>query len=131
MLKIDQAFIESFIEADFQIPTVYENTSYTPVVGTAYAELRMLPNDKTAYTVSDVDETDGIFRIILRYPANAGAMAAKIKAQDIAEYYTIGSQVEYDGQSAIITGFSRQEGFPETGWYKIIVSIRYRAFIRR
>lgn len=130
-IKIDQAFVQSFIDGDFGLPVDYENMPYTPVSGTAFAELIHLPNPIDSLTLADMNETSGIFRIILRYPADGGAIAAKTKAEAIMAHYPIGSSVAYSGQSATIRSVDRQAGVVEDAWYTLVVSIRYISFITR
>jgi hypothetical protein len=113
------------------LPTAYENKDYTPVPQTAYAEIINLPNPVDPLSYSDSDETSGIFRIILRYPVNQSAIISKTKAQEIIDYYKIGTIVSYSNQSAIIRKTTRQKGAPENGWYKTVVSLQYFAIITR
>ena len=72
VVKIDQAFVSSFIAGGFGLEIAHENLAYEPTTGTEYAELRTLNNDVTAYDLATLDITDGVFRVILRYPANSG-----------------------------------------------------------
>lgn len=130
-IKIDQAFIESFIDGAYGVDIAYQNQPYTPTAGTPYAELLNIPNDITALDLSDTNETDGLFRIILRYPVDTGAIAAKIKAEAMMASYSIGSSVSYSGQSARITAVNRQQGVVEESWYVTLITISYRAFIPR
>lgn len=130
-IKIDQAFIQSFIDGAYGLETAYQNQPYTPTAGTPYAELLNIPNDITALDLKDTNETDGLFRIILRYPVDSGAFAAKNEAETIMANYPIGSSVSYSGQSARITAVNRQQGVVEESWYVTLITISYRAFIPR
>jgi hypothetical protein len=130
-IKIDQAFLQSYIDGNFGLSISHENMPYTPVSGTEYAELINLPNPIDALTLADMNETSGIFRIILRYPVETGAIAAKTKAEAIMAHYPIGSTVAYSSQSATIRSVNRQAGIVEQSWYTIVVSITYLAFITR
>jgi hypothetical protein len=130
-LKIDQAFISTFIDAAFGLPIAHENMEYQPVNGTAYAELINLPNDITPLSMNDSNVTDGIFRVILRYPVNEGAVSAKTMAETIMSAFTINSKVCYDGLCAVVNKVYRQPGVAESGWYKIVVTIGYIATIAR
>lgn len=130
-VKIDQAFINTFIDADFGLDIAHENLSYSPTAGTEYVQLLNIPNDITPFSVKETNETDGIFRIILYWPVDEGAIQAKLKADEIMDAFTIGSQVCYDGQCATVTRLSRQKGIAENGWYKTLITIAYKAFIRR
>ena len=130
-IKIDQAFVQSFIDGNFGLPVDYENMPYTPVSGTAFAELIHLPNPIDSLTLADMNETSGLFRVILRYPVDSGAITAKAKAEEIMAHYPIGSSVAYSGQSATIRSVDRQAGVVEDAWYTLVVSIRYISFITR
>lgn len=130
-LSIDQAFVSSFIAAEFGLPIAHENVSYDPVPGEPYAELLNLPNSVEPFTVADINETSGLFRIILRYPTGQGSIAVKQKAEEIMAFYGIGTNVTYNGQSATITAVQRQAGHPEDAIYKLVITIRYQAYLAR
>jgi hypothetical protein len=129
--KIDQAFVNTYIDAGIGLPIAHENTAYSPTAGTEYVELINLPNDITPLSINDTNETDGLFRIILYWPVNVGSVQAKLKADEILAVFTIGSRVCYDSQCATITRASRQKGIAVDGWYKTILTIGYYAAIGR
>jgi hypothetical protein len=131
VLQIDQALVSAFIAANFGLPIAHENIAYTPTAQTAYAELLVLQNDKTPATLNDSDDTDGVFRVILRYPANTGAIAAKTKADQIFTVFAIGKRLTYAGTTLTIVRNSRQPGLAEDGWYKLVLDMPYRANIKR
>lgn len=130
-VKIDQAFISEFISGSFGLPIAHENLPYTPTTGTAYAYIKNLPNDITGYSLSDSNLTDGVFRIYLNYPVNTGAIVAKTKADQIMDYFRIGSEVEYQGVSATIRSVQRQPGAIEGNWYQLIVDVFYVSKLER
>lgn len=130
--KIDQAFTQAFITAAFGLAIVHENMNYKPDEGTAYAELRLIPNDITPLTLADTNETDGLFRVWLRYPQGTGAVAAKTMADTIFATFPIGGKVTYGGQSATITRHNRMAGtLTDENWYELTLSIGYWAAITR
>lgn len=131
MFEIDQLFIDSFIVADFGLPIAHENRDYKPNSKEAYAELIVLQNDVTAWTVADADQSDGVFRIILRYPSGEGTGRIKSKADQIIEEYKIHSKITYVDHTVEITSVNRSVGVQETGWYKMIIDIRYKTFFGR
>lgn len=131
LLQIDQALISDFIAASFGLPIAHENLDFTPTPQTAYAELRVLPNPVEMRDLDATDDTTGIFRVILRYPLNAGAIAAKTMAQTILSRYNNGTDVLYSGQKLTVISSQRQQGYPEDGWYKLVLSINYYAHIAR
>lgn len=130
-IKIDQALISHFIDADLGLPIAHENLAYEPIAGDAYAEIIVLPNDITALNYKHTNQTDGVFRIILRYPQNYGAMVAKTAAETILNHFSIATLLEYGGVFVEITGGKRDPGVPEDGWYKLVLTVPYRAFITR
>jgi hypothetical protein len=140
LLAIDQAFISKFIDEDFELPIVYENSNYSPVPGTPFVELICLNNGVTEYSLSSSLETEGIFRIFLRYPPDKYSIEAKQKAEEIFSAFPIGFVVKYENIRSKIVGHKRQTGtfgkeptttFPEEGWYKLVVSIMHKTFITR
>lgn len=130
-VNIDQAFIDSFIDNDFGLEIAHENLAYSPSPGTEYVELLNIPNDITPLSLTGSDETDGIFRIILRWPVDDGSINAKTKADEIMSAFKIGTQVCYNGQCSTVTRQARQKGFNESGWYKILITIGYHAILVR
>ena len=130
-VKIDQALIQHFLAGDFGIGVAHENLPYQPVIGEPYAEIIVLQNDITPLDFGHTNETDGIFRVILRYPSDTGAMDAKRKADEIFTHFKIGSQIEYETQKLMIVRHDRAAGYSEQGWYKIVMTIGYRAFLAR
>ena len=131
MFSVDQALSDSFIYGDFGLPIAHENRDYKPVSKTAYAEILVLQNDKTAWTIEDVDQSDGVFRVILRYPSGQGVGGIKNKADEIIDTYKIGSRIIYNDQEIEVTAVSRDVGVQETGWYKMIIDVRYKTFFGR
>ena len=131
MFAVDSALVESFIDQDFGLPIAHENRNYKPISGTAYAEILVLQNDKTAWSIEDVDQSDGVFRVILRYPSGKGVGGIKNKADEIIDTYKIGSRIIYNDQVIEVTAVNRAVGVQETGWYKMVIDVRYKTFFRR
>lgn len=129
-IKIDQAMINTFVDGGFGLEISHENTDFSPTAQTEYAELINLPNNITALSINDSNETDGVFRVILYWPLNEGAIAAKTKADEILAVFSIGTRVCYDSQCATITSSSYQKGDSDI-WYKLVLTIGYYAIIGR
>ena len=133
MFEVEDLLINSFDNAEFDLPTKTENEIYDPVIGTAYAELIVLPNEKTAYSVKDTDQSNGIFRIILRYPIGESKDTIKAKADEIFNVYKLHSIVtdtENNNYAEIIKQ-NCQEGVRETAWHKLVLDLYYQTFTRR
>lgn len=129
--KIDSALIDHWRVGNFWLSTAYENQPFTPPENKPWAEIRVLPNDITPYSLNDCDQTDGVFRVILNYKTDAGAVAPKAKADEVFSHYAIGSRISYAGQTLTINRHQRQPGLAEDGWYRLVLSIGYTAFIER
>ena len=133
MFEIGKTLINSFDNADFDLPTKTENEIYDPVIGTAYAELIVLTNEKTAYSVKHTDQSNGIFRIILRYPIGESKDTIKTKADEIFSVYKLHSIVTdtENNNYAEIVKQNCQEGVRETAWHKLVLDLYYQTFTRR
>lgn len=146
MIKIDQAFTSALLALEPELDVVWENQNYSvwggaayahfdgvysPTSGRPYIEAFLLPNDVTGLSLASSNETDGLFRCILRYPHSSGSLQAKQKADEIFEAFPIAGIISYDGQGVVINGHQRQPGVAEDGWYKLVLSISYRAKLMR
>lgn len=130
-VKIDQALVSAFISGNFGLGIAHENTEFVPTAQSPYAELRVLQNDVTAGTLNDTNDTDGVFRVILRYPVYTGAIAPKLKADQIFAVFGIGTRLSYEGVTLTILNNQRQPGVAEDGWYVLVLTMAYRAAIER
>lgn len=130
-IRVDQALLAHFLAGNFGLPVAHENTDYTPSAGQAYLEPLVLQNDSTPGTLKHTNDTDGIFRVIVRYPLGAGAVPAKQKAQDIAAHFPVGARLTYAGLALTVVASSRQPGVAESGWFKVVLTMPYRAAIER
>lgn len=74
MLEIKQTFESKLATITPTIATVYEGTQYTPIVGTPYQEVFILPalNDNVFIDNSKYISY-GIFQITLKYPLSGNA----------------------------------------------------------
>lgn len=130
-INIDKGLISAWIYGEFDIDVAHENMPYKPTGQTPYAEVIVLQNDITPATLNDSNDTDGVFRVILRYPVNTGAIAPKVKADQIFSVFRIGTRIVYDGVMLTIMANQRGPGLAENGWYKLVLDMPYRANIKR
>jgi len=133
MFEVENILINSFDNADFGLPVKTENEIYDPVIGTAYAELIVLPNEKTAYSVKHTDQSNGVFRIILRYPIGESKDTIKAKADEIFNVYKLHSIVTDTENNNYVEIIKQncQEGVRETAWHKLVLDLYYQTFTRR
>jgi hypothetical protein len=127
---IDQAFVSAFIAENFGLPIAHENAAYV-ATDAPYVELRVQQNRVTPFTLADVDETNGYFEFILRYPLQAGAMNAKAMCETIFSAFPVGRHLNYGNESVQIVGRHRIANRPDGGAYLVIGRLFYRAFTSR
>lgn len=129
--KLEQALIQYFIDSNFGLPNAWENKDFEPTAGEAYAEIKTVINDETAFSMNTNDQTDGYMQIILRYPEDKYSWDAKNKADEIKRAFRIGLRLQIDGERLTISRKKSGEGFNEAGWYKIVVRVFFNAVIPR
>ena len=128
--KIEKALITAWDAFNAGgIATAYENTNYSPAVGTPFAQLFFLPDQPKGVTLSGIgeDEHTGIFQINLNYPQGAGAGAAADKADAIREYFEAGARFAFDSQEVLVLSCGRAGGRNDSGWFILPVSINFMA----
>ena len=146
-IKIDQAFSTALLAAEPELDIVWENGVfstwdgsvyetekgvYEPTNERAYIEAFILNNDITPYGLSTTNQTDGLFRCVLRYPANTGSITAKQKADEIMAAFPVGARLTYSGQTVTVTSQDRRQGATsDENWYSLVVSFNYIAYLAR
>lgn len=144
-IKIDQALDNTALSGSLKIDLIFENGVYSKW-GTAYTnkrgvyepnakrehiELRNFPASTAAFTINDTDEYVGLYQAIIKYPADIGAITIKQKAEEFLNLFEIGAALTYDSQKVYPTSKNRDGGRIEGGFYQIVCSVNYRAFITR
>lgn len=110
------------------LPTVWENTPYSPVVGTPYQRASLLPgtpiNDEFGPGFAD----QGFFQVSLHYPPGTGAKAAEDRALAIRSTFRRGASFTKNGLTVTImkTPMLMPALDDDQGRYVKTVSIEYR-----
>jgi hypothetical protein len=130
---IDSALIQAYTDGAFGLAWASENRDYEPTAGTAWAEIYMLPNQPSVASLGDdgLDIHDGVMQINLNYPAGQGAGGANQKATAIRNYFYAGRSFAYSGQSVEIVSCGRGPGRVIDSWYRVPVTLFYRAWTSR
>lgn len=106
--------------------TACPNAAFTkPGPAVAWAALFNLPATTDPLSLSDSDEMAGVFQIDLNFPLNGGAGAAQAKADQIRAHFKRGIRV----QNVQLGTVSALPVGPVDGWYRVVVSVAYRAFV--
>lgn len=138
MSDIDKALIAAYTAGAFSLPTEYENYNdpdnpLPPTDNTAWARLWHVPARTTAATLGSAgkDEHTGFLQIDLNYPRGTGDGAAKAKAEAILAYFKIGASFTHNSQAVLVSSNGRSQGRNVDGWYRISLTIYYRARVTR
>lgn len=88
--------------------TAYENAPYTPVTGTPYQRINLLPNTPDNSTMGTVLYFErGLFQITVCYPAGTGPNAAETQAQAIRALFKRGASMSESAITVIVTNTPR------------------------
>ncbi len=85
------------------ISTVYENTQFTPTVGTPYQMAHLLPAEPNDLERGIVGKDQGIFQITLMYPLHVGTGDANARAELIRSTFYKKATFSAGGQNIIIS----------------------------
>jgi len=131
--KIDSALKAAFTAGSFGLSVAHENLEFTPVAGTAWAQIFMMPNQPSIHTLGDngQDLIDGVMQVNLNYPVGGGAGTAKQKATAIRDYFYAGRIFTYSSQDVFITSSGRGISRNVDSWYQVIVNIIWQARVTR
>ena len=112
--------------------TAFPNSFFSkPGPNGAWASLFNLPATAATDAINGRDEYAGIFQIDLNYPLDSGAGGAQEKADAIRAVFRRGAAFVSGGQRVEIVSTSIAQGVPVEGWYRVPVSVSYRAFVVR
>ena len=131
--KIDSALIQGFIDGSFGLPMSGENVSYTPVVGTPWAQLFIVPNQPSVNTMGSGgdDLITGFLQVNLNYPVGDGDGIAKQKATTVRDYFHAGRVFTYSGVDVFITNSGRGVARNIDSWYQVLLTINWQSRIER
>lgn len=103
LLKVSAAFEKRLGTIANNISTAYENVPFTPVTGTPYQRVRLLPATPENPTLGDGYYREvGFFEIVLFYPLNSGRNAAQTKAEQIKAYFPRGLTMTEAGINVVV-----------------------------
>jgi len=111
------------------MPIAWENTEYTPTVGTAYFRVWFLPAEVDVMTLgpSPWQERKGIFQVSIFYPTKIGFGIPAGKAAEVIAVFKAGTVLTYNTLRIVCEKAWRSSGMiDENGWYSIPVNCRYR-----
>lgn len=132
---IDSALLDRFMSGGFFPPAQVqtENKQFTPPSGKPWARITNLPAQPDQATLGDggQDLHVGILQVDLLYPQGEGRGAALAMADRIATHFKAGDSWRHEDQAVRVTSCGRGTGINEGGWYRISVSINWKAHVTR
>lgn len=112
------------------LPTQWENAPFTPTADEVYVAEALLtgPTLSVGVAIASSDEFGGIYQVTVYAPLGGTKGAGLAVAQDVADAFTKGLKLTYDGLTVIILRTSQAPAFQSGDRWAIPVSVTYRAF---
>lgn len=113
------------------LSTAYENAAFTPVAGTPYQRVFLLPATPDNEVLGcDYYREIGIFQVSLYYPVNGGPGTAQARAQLLRTHFKRSTTMTSGGVTTTVSATPAiATAFVDGDRYVIPVSIPYRAEI--
>lgn len=114
------------------LQTSYENATFTPVAGTPYQRLNLLPNtpDNSIQGSATYFER-GIFQVTMAYPLGTGPAASEAQAQLIRAHFKRGVSMVESGVTVIVMDTPRvSPSMVDGDRYSTPISITFQAQIK-
>lgn len=129
--KIRTAFQSYLNTITPTIATAYEGGNYTPVSGTPYQEVYILPADNVNDTIDEKSYfASGIFQINLRYPFGVGVKDIESRIELYMQNFYFNQKITKDDLDIYLTSTPRYTNLGKDG-DRIVYSfyVNYRAYI--
>lgn len=128
MSAVRVALETALAAASSGFPTAYENTPYTPVVGTAWQAAYILFAEPDNPEIGARYTERGVLQINLFYPLDAGPGAAETRAETLRTAFAYGTALTSGGVTTIIVKTPEiGPGRVEDDWYVKPVKVRFEA----
>lgn len=111
------------------IPIAWENVAFTPPAdGSAYAEVRFVPNDPITPMDSLSFIEQGFFQVALMYPQGVGPRDSETRVDQLRAHFRRGTTLTAGGVSTIITRVPTVAApVPADGQWRVPVTIYWQA----
>lgn len=141
-LDIRNALIKSWLDGSFGLQKALPGKDFTPVTGTPWAKLDVVPAQPSVDTLGDngQDVHEGFFQVTLNYPLDSGDSPALRKADEMAARYKAGARfyapnVQSDPDWVELCVLIRSCGVSQPsssdGWQRTVITIYYSAWVSR
>ncbi|HIF54728.1 MAG TPA: hypothetical protein EYF94_02655 [Porticoccaceae bacterium] len=112
------------------MPTAWQNTLFEPTLGTLYIRPSLLPAKTQPLVMSDyaTDKHSGIYQIDIIAPVDQGRRLAVVKADEIADHFQRGTDLNSGSTTTTVMSVSRGVGIRDGAWFVIPVEINFIAY---
>lgn len=112
-------------------PVAWMNRKYEPVPGTLFLRETVLPAEAFQAEQGDSgrDLHSGIYQVDVFSPVDQGKNAAIVQADAIADHFSRGTTLTYNGINVRLTRTSLGAGFNDGAWWIVPVNIRYQSYL--
>ncbi len=131
--KIESALISGYLGAGLALPTQYENIDFSKPDSSPWAAVWFVPNDPIMSSLGDdgFDEYNGFLQVDLNYARNDGRKKSREHYEILRNHFKAGTVFTDNGQSVMSTHCGMSQGREIDGWYRVSVSIYFRAYVER
>ena len=131
-----RAALESHLSAVSGIPDVpYENVSFEPTTGTSFLQVMFLPVERRSAVrgLNPQQRYQGVFSILAHTPEGKGPKEADDYANLLIEAFEATTDISFTNSDAETINVSidyaeRQQGFTDTPWYYIPITIGWHIY---
>lgn len=111
------------------MPIAMPNGAYKPVVGTAYLDARLLPNNPSTPSLRQTYSIErGFFQITVCFPSGKGSIGAIRVADALRAHFPAGLGLIELGQRVEVLGKPQiAPAMDAEGWYCLPVRVSYKA----
>lgn len=131
LILIRKAFEKKLATAVPNLSTAYENVAFTPVAGTPYQQVNLLPAQPDNSTLGGAFYREvGLFQVLLYYPNANGPLAAQMQAEVIKQLFKRGTSMVEGGITVnVIRTPAIAPAIQDVDRYVIPISIYYQCDI--
>ncbi len=109
-----------------------EGVLFTPVVGTTWACMTLMPSQDRAFSVSGgTTQHMGLFQVDIHTPSDNGTAAAEIAADAVRAVFAVGSRIPFNNETVIVDYAERKQAMVDPNWIFCPVTVRWRCFSNR
>jgi len=131
---IDDALTQAYIAGGFSsTSTEFPNMKFEPVVGKDWNAIHLIPanSSQASFGRAGRDLEQGIFQVTLATPRFKGDGNILARARLLKSYFQQNNKLTNNGTEVSITTITINQSFISGDWYKVPVSINYKAYLTR